>query len=111
MNGDDIESLLAKVPDEFYKWVRDTKADLEAKYKVIEKECTRCLMRLSSIGPDMNPRVQRKNEAIYIQKMVPKNYQGIVFSMLDKKDYSKAIWTLIRPEFEKPFWNKDETIA
>ena len=32
--------------------------------------------------------------------MFPK---GIVFSMLEGKDYSEAIWKLVRPEYSKPF--------
>jgi hypothetical protein len=35
---------------------------------------------------------------------VPKLYQGIVFAMLDSKDYSDTIWRMIRPEYQKPFW-------
>jgi len=34
------------------------------------------------------------------------DYIGIVFAMLDGKDYSKSIWKLIKPKYEKPFSSK-----
>jgi hypothetical protein len=48
----------------------------------------------------------RKLEAEWIFANVPKEYQGIVFSMLDGKSYSETIWRMIRPEYQKPFWNQ-----
>ena len=49
----------------------------------------------------------RKHEAEWILDTVPKELQGIVFSMLDGKDYSQQIWRMIRPDYSKPFWKRD----
>ncbi|MFB9080965.1 hypothetical protein ACFFWB_26735 [Flavobacterium procerum] len=34
-----MEEILERVPDEFFSWVKQTKADLEKEFKAIEKEC------------------------------------------------------------------------
>jgi len=31
----------------------------------------------------------------------------LVFAMLSGKDYSPAIWRMIKPSYQKPFWSKD----
>ena len=30
--------------------------------------------------------------------------------MWDGKDYDQIIWKMIRPKYQKPFWNKEEEI-
>jgi len=30
-------------------------------------------------------------------------YPNLLFSMLDERDYSQAIWKILRPTWEKPF--------
>jgi RNA ligase len=85
-----LEMLLDKVPDEFYQWVEDTKNNLLAEYQVIENQCKEEFKELGD----------RKETAVYFQTC---KYPSILFAMLDRKDYSQAIWKLIKPKFEKPF--------
>jgi hypothetical protein len=30
-----------------------------------------------------------------------------LFSLWDRKDYSQTIWRMLKPEYQKPFWNKE----
>lgn len=89
-----MEEILERVPDEFFDWVKQTKVDLENQYSVIENQCKNDFKILES----------RKETALYFLTC---QYQGVLFAMLDNRDYSEIIWKMIRPTFEKPF-NKGE---
>jgi hypothetical protein len=95
-DGRPLETLLDKVPDEFYAWVKSTKADLEAQYAVIEEAAR---SEFKDLG-------NRKENAFYYQTCT---YPGILFSMLDGKDYSQVIWRMVKPDFEKPFTSDDDS--
>lgn len=89
-NNTPIDELLERVPDEFYDWVKATKSELESKYFEIENECKGVFKIFET----------RKDTALYFQTQ---KYPSVLFLMLDKKDYSKNIWRIIRPVFSKPF--------
>ncbi|MFK7982742.1 MAG: T4 RnlA family RNA ligase [Saprospiraceae bacterium] len=82
--------ILERVPDEFYTWVKVTKAKLEADYLVIENIAKSEYQELAT----------RKETALYFQTC---QYPKILFSMLDGKDYSETIWRYIRPTYTRPF--------
>jgi RNA ligase len=88
--GQSIEPLLADVPDEFYDWVHQTLDKLHLHYKQIEEEAQAEFKVLET----------RKETAFYFSTC--KHYK-ILFFMLDGKDYSKIIWRMVEPAFEKPF--------
>ncbi len=90
-----FDQILEKVPDEFYDWVKKMVAELHAEYQKIEQYC---LDNFKDLG-------NRKDTALYFQTL---KYSGILFSMLDKRDYSSAIWKLIKPTYERPFRVNDE---
>jgi T4 RnlA family RNA ligase len=86
----DLDQFLDSVPDEFYNWVKDTKLELETKYRAIETECLDAFKELGD----------RKETALYFQTQA---YPGVLFLMLDKRDYSQTIWRLIEPDYQRPF--------
>jgi T4 RnlA family RNA ligase len=86
----DLDQFLDSVPDEFYNWVKDTKLALETKYREIEAECLAVFKDLGN----------RKETALYFQTQ---KYPGVLFLMLDKRDYSQTIWRLIKPDYQRPF--------
>lgn len=98
-DGTDLSAYLEEVPDEFDEWVRQWIKSIQFAYVMQENEAKKWFDQL-----ERHP--LRKVEADWITRTVPKPYQGIVFSMLDGKDYSEAIWKMIKPEYQKPFWNK-----
>lgn len=93
--GNTLDELLDRVPDEFYSWVKKTNADLLSAYAEIENTAR---AEFKDLG-------DRKETALYFQQC---SYPAILFSMLDKRDYSDAIWKMLRPTFSKPFSNFEE---
>jgi RNA ligase len=85
-----LEQFLDSVPDEFYNWVKDTKLELETKYQEIETEC-------QNVFKDLG---ERRETAMYFQTQ---KYPGVLFLMLDQRDYTQVIWKLIKPGYQRPF--------
>ncbi len=85
-----LDKFLDAVPDEFYHWVKDTKLELETKYREIEVECQQAFKDLGD----------RRQTALYFQTQ---KYPGVLFLMLDGRDYAQVIWKLIKPGYERPF--------
>ena len=85
-----LEQFLDSVPDEFYHWVKATKLELETKYRAIETECQQAFQDLGD----------RRQTAMYFQTQ---KYPGVLFLMLDGRDYRQVIWKLIKPGYERPF--------
>ena len=86
----DLDQFLDSVPDEFYNWVKDTKLDLETQYQAIETECQNAFKDFGD----------RKESAIYFQTQ---KYPGVLFLMLDQRDYRQTIWRAIKPDYQRPF--------
>lgn len=95
--NDDLSAYLSDVPDEFDTWVRSWSTYLKLQFKEHEAIAMSWLAQIDNIE-------SRKDQASWIFANVPKLYQGIVFAMLDSKDYSDTIWRMIRPEYQKPLW-------
>jgi T4 RnlA family RNA ligase len=85
-----LDQFLDAVPDEFYHWVKDTKLELETKYREIETECQQAFKDLGD----------RRQTALYFQTQ---KYPGVLFLMLDGREYAQVIWKLIKPGYERPF--------
>ncbi|WP_295619012.1 RNA ligase [Chamaesiphon sp. GL140_3_metabinner_50] len=85
-----LDQFLDAVPDEFYHWVKDTKLELETKYREIEAECQQAFKDLGD----------RRQTALYFQTQ---KYPGVLFLMLDGREYAQVIWKLIKPGYERPF--------
>ena len=98
-NGDDLAAYLENVPDEFDTWVRDWVRALKFAFVMKELKGKKWLAKLLET-PDLG----KKEDALWIKSNVPSEFQGLVFSMLQDKDYAPAIWRMIRPEYQKPFW-------
>lgn len=85
-----FEEFLVNVPDEFYQWVKDVKAELERSFQAIEAECKAVFREFED----------RRTAAEYFSKQ---KYPMILFKMMDKRKYEHIIWKLIRPKFQKAF--------
>ena len=94
--GKDLTEIITNVPDEFFSYVKKVIADLEKLYKSIEGNC---LTKHNAIFYGDNKR-DKKEFALEALKY---QFSGILFCIYNKKDYSQAIWKLIRPKFTKPF--------
>ena len=94
----DLNFLLEKVPDEFDTWVRNTVRDLVVRHDNILKDYTEIFNDLASKNLD------RKDFAENAKRYT---HSSLLFSMLNGKDVSPYIWKIIKPEFSKPFWQKE----
>jgi RNA ligase len=103
MKDEPLDDILEKVPDEFFDWVRQWEKALKFGYVMQEKEARKWFDRLN----EEIVFAERKEQAIWILGFVPQEYQSIMFSMLDGRDYSQAIWKMLRPEWSKPFANSE----
>lgn len=97
----DFAEFLENVPDEFDTWVRDWERALKFAYVMKDRDVEYWTNELIAQNFET-----RKQEAEWIFSKVPKELQGLVFSRLDGRDYSPAIWRMIRPDYSKPFWKR-----
>ena len=100
-NGDDIETLLKDVPDEFYKKIKDYVRDLRYSHFQISERAGKLHdgFRYGKYG-DVDPEPSKKEFAEFVFKQ-EKVLQPVMFAMWDKKNYDEIIWRIIRPEFKK----------
>lgn len=102
-NSSNIDEILDRVPDEFYKWVRDTASDITRHFDAIVGLAV-------GFYQDVILRnfQTRKEVALYVQKNVPVTYRGLVFALYDNKQISEAVWKLVKPKYSKPFTEQKE---
>ena len=99
-DGESLDSLIEKVPDEFHKWITETSGNFEKEYKKLEKKAKKIISKTVVVqSPDMN----RKLIAKLFTNKTNKEISGILFAMLDNKPYDKIIWKLIKPKQAKAF--------
>jgi RNA ligase len=105
-NGDDLEEILQNVPDEFYDWVNEIISGLQEKYDEILGVVSGVHNHIVYNMKDST----RKEIAMHLLEN-HKNLSSILFSVLDGKDHSKMIWDMVRPQYQKPFYQKDRDDA
>lgn len=102
-DGDSLEVIIEKVPDEFYDWFKETKNEIIQNYDSIEQSAITAFNKIQSGIPLLMNYKDRRKEFAKVAFEHYKDIQGILFTMLDLKDYSKVIWDMVYPEYEKPF--------
>lgn len=90
-----IDPTTQDIPDEMYAWLDGIVTDLCGKFIKIENECLK-------VSEEAKQLPSRKEQAIFITKH---KHTGVIFSMLDGKEYAQAIWKLIRPKGSVTFRN------
>lgn len=104
MNGTDLNDMLERVPDEFDAWVRNTIKNLKYNYTSIQETTEKLFNNLiESVDGELPI---RREYSDWVKKQ-EKELQPILYRMYDRSDYSKYIWKLIRPTYQKPFWNRE----
>ena len=102
-NGEGLDEVIDRVPDEFYNWVRRTEKGLKDSYTSIEVETLREYLRIGTIvglSNALDPFARKKEFALMAKEY---KYSGLLFSMYNDKDYTEAIWRMIKPEWSTPF--------
>jgi RNA ligase len=109
-NGDDMDAFLERVPDEFDKWVKTTISDLKYHHYKIWEYCGKVhdYFRYGKYS-DRDPEPTKKEFALHIQNCIKdKKLHGIMFAIWDRKNCDQMIWKLLKPKYQKPFWNKED---
>lgn len=95
--GQDLLPILDRVPDEFYDWVKETHIQLLEKYSEVETQAKQ----------DFKVLEDRKTTALYFQTC---KFPSVLFKMLDGQSHEQLIWKIIKPDYQKPFANKLESV-
>ena len=106
-NGTNFNEFLDRVPDEFDSFVRNIKSGLIKSYHTIEENANSLFEEFKDKRPGFPfDNVGKKEFAMWVKEQ-PREFQPILFSLYDGKDYSQSIWRLLRPKYQKPFWDKE----
>jgi hypothetical protein len=109
-NGKDISELLQKVPDEFDKWVKKTVSTLQYHKYALEEQCGKShdYFRYGKFN-DVEPEPTKKEFAEHVKKYTNPKLHGLMFAIWDgnRNKVDEILWKLIKPEYSKPFWQKD----
>lgn len=100
--GKTLDDVLGCVPDEFYKWVKDTAEKLAVDFQNISEEAKRqyaCALAESGVTGEMT-REARKTFAL---AAVRHYHKSALFSLLDGKPIDEYVWKQIRPTRSVPF--------
>ena len=92
-DGRSVDELLDRVPDEFYKWVKETAAGLQREYNNIFHECVQKFTEVRGMHT-------KKDQALHIKDFKHKN---VVFALIDDKDHAEIIWRKVKPKANEPF--------
>ncbi len=105
--GKDLNLFLDRVPDEFDAWVRKTMNSILTHYQRLESQVEKIYeYHMWGKFGDKEPVRDKKEYAEWV-KTQNKVIQPILFKMYDGGDYSHYLWRIVRPEYQKPFWNKE----
>ncbi len=107
-DGKNLDEFLDRVPDEFDSWVKKTVNSILTNYQRLESQVEK-IYEYHMFGKfgDREPETDKKKYAEWVKERDPK-IQPILFKMFDGGDYSKYLWRLVRPTYQKPFWNKED---
>ena len=96
------EEFLKDVPDEFYNWVQNLETSLRKDYKFILNQYMAHVSSIARYG------IEQKEFALKVQQLKGVN-TGLIFAIFNgKKDkVDELIWKMIKPEYEKPFSEKN----
>lgn len=98
-NGDNVETWMEAIPDEFADYIRTTAAKLQEQFDRKETACQRIYDRIVA-GFEGSAYPDRKQFAMEATKTT---CPDIMFLMFDGRDCSGRIWQLCYPEADAPF--------
>jgi RNA ligase len=103
-----MDELLVNVPDEFDTWVKNKIRDIDYSYYLEYEHCVKIHdnFRYNTTESDLS----KKDFALHIQKSVDKKYHGALYAIWDGNFglVDTIIWNLVKPKYEKPFWDKGD---
>jgi RNA ligase len=106
-NGEDLAPYLENVPDEFDKWVKSVKKDLNFSRYVVMNDIGKSFdYYMYGKYNDKERQTDRKKFAEWVLTN-EKWTHPVLFRMFDGKDYDDLLWKLVKPKFSKPFFTEN----
>jgi RNA ligase len=106
-NGEDLAPYLENVPDEFDKWVKSVKKDLNFSRYVVMNDIGKSFdYYMYGKYNDKDRQTDRKKFAEWVLTN-EKWTHPVLFRMFDGKDYDDLLWKLVKPKFSKPFFKEE----
>ena len=94
--GEPLDEILNRVPDEFYKWVKETESELRQQFLQIEFD-------YKNYFHDILDKVSIEDRKGFALEAIKYEHSSLLFNMKDGKDYKNKIWDLLYPSYTKPF--------
>lgn len=90
MKGDDVESIYVSLPDELFTEIKKIVKELKDEFNSIK-------LRAQAVTDTVKPLLTKKEQALYLlARPELSDIKNIVFEMLEGKDGTKSIWSIIR---------------
>jgi len=89
--GRSVDEILKDVPDEFYQKVRNYEEELTQQFESLKAEYLDHFESIRRLG----------TRKLFAQFANVFRHPNLLFQLLDNRDISKSIWTIIKPEFRK----------
>jgi len=99
-----VSSILKEVPDEFYDKVHAYETQLNNEFTNLQWDIkSRFAIELKAKRnlEDLHGFTELEARKMFAETVVKYPHKSVLFAMLDGKDYSKQIWQIIKPKFEK----------
>ena len=110
-NNESLESFLEGVPEEFETWIRKVDRELKDKFESIMEECISIKKEIDkkvSIEESIDYRDYKKKIAKEVLKIENKDFIGVIFSMIDGRDFFDHIWKMIKPSGNVTYTKEEE---
>ena len=91
----DVMKMAEDAPDEFHEWLKKINVEILLAFNAIAERA--CLDFVECSKPTHG---DRKGFALLAQKT---KYPGLLFAMLDDKDWKKGVWKMIKPKAHETF--------
>lgn len=92
--GMEKKDIISSVPDEMFEWVNGVISKLQSSFDA-EEDIAKTIYQNAKRFDN------RKDQAILVTTFP--QYSGIIFAMLDEKDYKKIIWKMLKPKGSSTF--------
>jgi RNA ligase len=97
--GNNINDIIDKVPDELFKWAQTIVTALWKEYHAIKKQVeddySKAVASVFDLALHKEGEPVRKDYAV---EFTGYKYPGMMFAILDGKEFESRIWPLIRPK-------------
>jgi len=99
MNGDSLEELIDSIPDESFDWIKVEIKRLKKEYNDTEVLAINTYNKLEEklFGTPFKVHRKRFAQTVFENKETAR-IAHVLFAMLDGKEHSKIIWSLLKPE-------------